>query len=187
LGKRVTHEHGLHRLQIVLGRKIHDGEIFVVEFAVLLRGIAIALDEMLEQFAVSLDMPIEIHADETVELKKAGIDVAHETRIGKRHLGDDVAAEPIDAARLRELVHLGRILARIDRAAHQDHGMGHIGVVLGLHARDRGEDRDRGLAHREHVHIAAEHVQDRDQIVDVVVEIEASLRTPAPCGHRPIR
>ena len=40
-------EHGLDRLQIVLGRQIHDGEILVVEFAVLLRGIAVALDQVL--------------------------------------------------------------------------------------------------------------------------------------------
>jgi len=42
LGQGMKHEHGVDGLQIVLGREIHDGEIFVVEFAMLLRGIAIA-------------------------------------------------------------------------------------------------------------------------------------------------
>src|SRR5262249_10098439 len=35
----VTDEYGIHRLQIEFGCKIHDGEIFVIEFAVLLRRI----------------------------------------------------------------------------------------------------------------------------------------------------
>ena len=54
--------------------------------------------------------------------------------------------------------------------------MGYVGIVLGLHARDRREHRHRGLAHRYDVGVAAEQMQDRDQIVDVVVEIEAALR-----------
>ena len=98
LGQGVTHEHGLDRLQIELGGQIHDREIFVVELAMLLRGIAVALHEVLEQLAVRLDVPIEIHAHEAVQLQKSRINVAHESRIRKRHLGDDVAAEPVDAA-----------------------------------------------------------------------------------------
>ena len=35
LRQRMTDEHGFHRLQVELGRKIHDGQIFVVELAVL--------------------------------------------------------------------------------------------------------------------------------------------------------
>ena len=69
-----------------------------------------------------------------------------------------------------------RIHPRVDRPAHQHHGMGYVGIVLGLHARDRREHRHRGLAHRYDVGVAAEQMQDRDQIVDVVVEIEAALR-----------
>ena len=123
-----------------------------------------------------LDMAVEVHAHETVELQEARIDVAHEARIRKRHLGDDVAAEPVDAAALGELVHAGRVLPRVDRPAHQDHGMRNVGVVLGLHAGDGGEHRHRGLAHRDDVRVAAQQMQHRDQVVDVVVEIEAALR-----------
>ena len=122
------------------------------------------------------DVPIEIHAHESVQLQEARIDVAQETRIGKRHLGDDVAAEPVDATSLREDVHHRRIHPGIDRAAHQHHGMGDMRVVIGLHARDRGEDRDRRLAHRDDMRVAAEQMQDRDQVVDVIVEIEGALR-----------
>ncbi len=100
LRQRVPHEHRIDRLQIELGREIHDREIFVIEFLVLLRRVAVALHQMLKQLLVRLDMAIEVHADEAVELQKARIDVAHEAGIGKRHLGDDVGAEPIDAALL---------------------------------------------------------------------------------------
>ena len=90
LGQRVADEHGIDGLQIELGGQIHDREIFVVEFAVLLRRIAVALDQVGEQIAVRLDMAVEIHADEAVQLQEARIDVAHEARMRERHLGDDV-------------------------------------------------------------------------------------------------
>ena len=81
LRQSVPHEHGLDGLQIELGGEIHDREILVVEFAMLLRGIAVALDQMQEQIAVRLDVAVEIHAHEAVELQEARIDVAHEARI----------------------------------------------------------------------------------------------------------
>ena len=101
LRQRVANEHGLDGLQIELGGQVHDGEILVVEFAVLLRGIAVAVDEVAEQLAVRIDVAVEVHADEAVELQEARIDVAHHAGMGKRHLGDDVAPEPIDAAEFR--------------------------------------------------------------------------------------
>ena len=100
LRQRVADEHGVDGLQIELGGEIHDREIFVVEFAVLLRRIAVALDQMQEQIAMRLDVAIEVHAHEAVQLQEARIDVAHEAGMRERHLGDDVAAEPVEAARL---------------------------------------------------------------------------------------
>jgi hypothetical protein len=142
----------------------------------LLRGIAIGLHEMEEQLAMRLDVAVEVHADEAVELQEAGIDVAQEAGIWKRHLGNDVAAEPVEAALLRQRVHHCRVHPRIDRTTHQHHGMRDVRVVLSLHARDRGEHRHRRLADRNHVRVAAKEMQDRDQIVDVIVEIEAAVR-----------
>ena len=103
LGQGVADEHGLDGLQVELGGEIHDREIFVVELAMLLRGIAVGLHEVKEQLAVRLDMAVEVHAHEAVQLQEARIDVAQEARVRERHLGDDVAAEPVDAARLRQL------------------------------------------------------------------------------------
>ena len=119
LGQGVADEDGIDRLQIILGGQVHDGEIFVVELAMLLRRVAVALDQMDEQIAVRVHVAIEVHADEALELQEARIDVAHHARMRERHLGDDVAAEPIDAALLRQLVDRGRIAAGVDRAAHQ--------------------------------------------------------------------
>ena len=123
-----------------------------------------------------LDMAVEIHAHEAVELEKAGIDVAHEAGIRKRHFGDDVAAEPVDAALFGELIHRSRIDPRVDRSAHQHHRSRHVRIVVRLHDRDRGHDRHRRLAHRDHVGIAAERMQDRNHVVDVIVEIETPFR-----------
>src|SRR5947207_4790350 len=71
LGQSVAYEDGIDRLEIVLGGQVHDGEIFVVELAVLLHRVAVALDQMDEQVAVRVHMAIEVHADETLELQEA--------------------------------------------------------------------------------------------------------------------
>ena len=81
----VVDEHLLHRLQIELGGQIHDRHILVIEFAVLLGLIAVAVDQMPEEFAVRVDMPVEIHGHEAGELQEARIDIAHGARLGKRH------------------------------------------------------------------------------------------------------
>jgi len=39
-------EHGVDRLQIILCGEVHDGEIFVIEVAVLVDQIAIALHQI---------------------------------------------------------------------------------------------------------------------------------------------
>src|SRR5690349_4897241 len=52
LRQRVTDEHGLAGLQIELGGEVHYGEVFVVELAMLLRGVAIAFDEVQEKMAM---------------------------------------------------------------------------------------------------------------------------------------
>ena len=171
----MAHEHGIHRLQIELGGEIHHGQIFVVELSVLLRGIAVGAHQMHEQVLVRLDVPVEVHGHEAVELQESRIDVAHEARMRKRHLGDDVAPEPIDSALLGEAVDHGRIGAGIDRAAHQHHRLRHIGVRVGFHARYRGEHRHRGLTHADDVDLAAQHMQDGDDVVDVIIEVEAAL------------
>ena len=52
----------------------------------------------------------------------------------------------------------------------------HIGIVVGLHQRDRGKHRHRRLANGDHVDVAAERMQHRDHVVDIVVEIEPAFR-----------
>ena len=101
LRQRVADEHGIDGLQIEFGGQIHHREILVVEFAVLLRGVAVAFDQMEEQVLMRLDVAVEIHAHEAVQLQEARIDVAHDAGMRERHLGDDVVAEPVDAALTR--------------------------------------------------------------------------------------
>ena len=104
----------------------------------------------------------------------------------ERHLGDHVTAEPIDAALLGERVDDGRILARVDRAAHQRHRQRNVRIVLRLHAGDSGKHRHGGLAHANDVRLAAERVQHRDHVIDVVVEVEAPVRKRHHAGIDPL-
>ena len=121
------------------------------------------------------EVPIEIHAHEAMQLQESRIDITQETRIRKRHLGNDVAAKPGGAALFCEPVHHGRVDPRVDWAAHQHHAMRDVRIILRFHARDRGQHRHRRLAYRHHMHAAAKKMQHRDQVIDVIVEIERSF------------
>ena len=136
---------------------------------------AVAAHEVQKQILVRFDMAIEVHGDKALDLQEARVDVTHEAGIGKRHLGDDVVAEPIDAAPFGKLVHARRIDPGVDRPSHQDHRVRHIRIVVRLHDRDRGHHRHRRLAHSQNVGIATQHMQHRDQVIDVIVEIEAAF------------
>jgi hypothetical protein len=96
--------------------------------------------------------------------------------IGKRHLGDDVVPEPVDAALFRQHVDGGWIDPRIDQAPHQRHGDRQVGIVVGVHQGGGGQHRHRRLADRHNMRLAAERMQDGDDVIDVIVEAEHAFR-----------
>src|SRR4029453_11791864 len=59
-------EHGIYGLQIEFGGEIHDREVFIVEFTVLLGRIAVAFDEVKEKIVMRFDVAIQIHAHEAM-------------------------------------------------------------------------------------------------------------------------
>ena len=77
--------------------------------------------------------------------------------------------------RLREAVDLGRALARVDRAGHEDHRARHGRVVRRFHQRDRGKHRDGRLADRHDVHVSTKKPNKLNDVVDIVVEVERSV------------
>ena len=107
--------------------------------------------------------------------RKPGIDVAHHPGIRPWNLGDDIAPEPFDGPRLREAVDLGRALARVDRAGHEDHRARHGRVVRRFHQRDRGKHRDGRLADRHDMHVSTKKPNKLNNVVDIIVEVERSV------------
>ena len=148
--------------------------------------VAVALDQMVEQVLVRVHVAVEIHADEAVKLQEPGIDVAHQAGMRKRHLGDDVAAEPVDALFRGEVVHRGRIAAGVDRSAHQRHRHRHERIGVGFHHGNGGEHRHGWLANRNHMHVAAQLMQHFDDVIDIVVEIEAAFGDRHHAGVGPV-
>src|SRR5580693_6690835 len=59
--QRMTYKDGIDSLQIILSGEIHNGEIFVVEFLVFVRRVAVAAHQVHEQLLVRFDMAVEIH------------------------------------------------------------------------------------------------------------------------------
>src|SRR5207244_11646131 len=77
----------LHDALPIFRGQIHDGEILVIEFAVLVDHVAVALHQIVEQGLVRVGMAIEVHGDEARELQKARIDVTDRksTRLNSSH------------------------------------------------------------------------------------------------------
>ena len=136
LGQAVLHEDLVDRLKIELRREVHDGKIFVIEFAVLLGRIAVALHEMLEHLAVSLEMPVDVHGHEAGQLQEARIDRPQESRVRKRHVDDACWRNHSIPRFSASSFDLRRTDAGVDRAAHERHRARRARIVLGFHARD---------------------------------------------------
>ena len=130
---------------------------------------------MTEHFAMGSDMFVDIHRHETGELQKARIDIAHKTGIGQRHFDNAVFLEPVDAAFHRQLVDNRGAAARVDRPAHQGHGIRRCGILIHLHAANGRQHRHGRLAHGNHMHIGTEKGHDLAHIVDIVIKIETAF------------
>ena len=185
-GQSMADKHRIDRLQVEFGGQIHHGHIFIIEFAVLLGRIAVAVDEMTEHVAMGRDVLVDIHRHKAGQLQEAGIDLAHETGIGQRHFDNAVFLEPVDAAFLRQLVDHSRAFARINRPPHQGHRIGRAGIIVHFHQPDGRQNRDRGLAHRQHMYIRTEESQHITHIIDIIIQIETARRHRHKAGVDPI-
>ena len=89
-----------------------------------------------------------------------------------RHPADQIGLEPLDRVLHRQLIDLGRVDPRVDRPGHQGHAARLAGIARLRHQRDRGQHRDRRLAHRDDMCALADRLEELDDIIDVVVEVE---------------
>src|SRR5262249_44641579 len=85
-------------LQIKFRRQIEHGEVLVVERLGDLRLLVLALRQMIVQFAMRLQMALDVHAHERRELHEARIDAAKGTGIAQRHGRDQVLLKPLRSA-----------------------------------------------------------------------------------------
>ena len=76
----VAHENLVDGLQVEFRRQIHHRQILVIEFAMLLGAVAVALHQMAEQILVRVHVPVEVHGHEPGQLQKARIDRAARSR-----------------------------------------------------------------------------------------------------------
>ena len=92
-GKQVLLEHDADAVQVVLGRHVEHGVVFVVEAAVLV-GLARAspCDQVLVEVPVRADVAHRVHRHEARVLQEAGIDAAAVAGVAGRHLVNQVAS-----------------------------------------------------------------------------------------------
>jgi hypothetical protein len=135
---------------------------------------------------VIVHVAVEIHGHEAGELQEARIDVAHIARMRERYLDHSILAEPVDAARHRQAIDDRRVAPGVDRSTHQDHRLGHFGILALRHQRNGGEHRYGGLADRHHMRIGAQELQHFDDVIDIVVEIEAAIAQRDLAGIDPV-
>ena len=149
--QQVFLEHDADRVEVVLGRHVQHGVVFVVEAAVRFGVVEIAAQQILVEIPVRLDVPARIHRDETGVLQEARIDACGRCR-------DSSAARR--GSRCVSNHDSGCVVARLLTAV--GHSRGSIGppIIVSVrgvgfagrgHQRDRGEHRHGRLAHRDHV------------------------------------
>src|SRR5690606_5213987 len=122
VGQETPLKNPIHRLQVVVGRHIHNRQILVIEAAMRLRRFAIPPDEVMKHLQMRLQVPGGIHRNEAPDLEEAWIDAPSSARIVGWDLSNDRVLEPAERARLGEPRDRGRRTARVDRTAHQNHG-----------------------------------------------------------------
>ena len=154
-------------------------------------------------------VPVEVHCQEARELQKARIDPPPKARVRPWHTHDRVALEACEWRLLREFVGLLGVAGGVDRRPHQDERRRTCRVAVLGHQAGGGHHRDAGLADGQDRdplghdprcrrpgrpgirfrrtrrrrtrpgRICRDELQHLDQVVGVVVEVEA----PRSEGH----
>ena len=133
----------------------------------------------------------EVHRHEAGELEEARINLPPRARIDIGTVAMTFFSNQAKRPLRRDRVDLGRRLAGVDRPAHHGQRLaaatGFLSAPISAVAAKAGTD---GLAHGEHVRrlpVLADMLEELDQIIDVIVEIEAARRSAAPASRRASR
>ena len=173
--QQVFLEHGADGVQVVLGRHVQHGVVFVVELAVRRRGIQVALQQVLVEIPVRGLVPLRVHRHETHVLQETRVHAATLAGIVHRYVVDHVVLEPRQRLAGGQVVDRGRGFAGIDRPAHHHHRFRQR-LAMRRHQRDRGEHRHGRLADADHVEVVGADVADEVlHVGDVIVQVERAL------------
>ena len=174
LGQGMALKHDLDGLQVEFGGHVADRAIFLVEILAGAGAFLIALHQMLEHLIMAVEVAAEVHRHEASQLQEAGIHLAPRAGIQAGHGGDHILREPGMGPFGGKRVDRSRCLPRVDRPAHQGERARHAGVLVLRHEGGGGVAGHRGLTDREHVRARADLFQKLDDIVDIIVQIEAA-------------
>ena len=186
LGQQVLLEDNVDGLEVEFFGQVQHRQILVIEFQVLVGAVAVTLHQVLEVALVGFLVLGLVHTHEAGQLHEARIDAPANAHIGRRHGVDHVGLEPGEGLFLGQVVGHGRRQARIDRRAHEGHAGRARGMVLFGHQGGGGQNRRSGLADGDHVGTGAQNAQHLDDVVDIVVEVEAALQHRHFAGVDPV-
>ncbi len=174
LGQLVLLEHILDRLDVEFLGHVANRAIFLVKRLGGVGRLVVAFDQMLEHPVMAHQVVAEVHRHEAGELEEARIHLPPGARIEEGDGGDYVLLEPGERTLGGDGVDRGRSLAGVDRATHHAERRRRARILIRVHQADRGIGRHRRLAHRQHMRARADMLEELDQIIDIVVEIEAA-------------
>ena len=160
---------GLH---VELLRHVEDGEVLVVEVLDLRGFLFLAIGEVMIELAVCGRVARHVHGHEGDELDEARVDAPPAACIATRDGVNDRVLEPRKRFGDGELIDLGRAFARIDRSCHQRHRDRCRGMVRLRHDGDGSQCLHARLADGEDVAARTDHVEELDEIVEVVIDAE---------------
>ena len=123
-------KHDTHGIQIVFRGHIEYGVIFVVELAMGLGTVAVAVYQMVVELPVGVEMAIRIHRHETRVLQKARIDLARKSRMIVWHAHDQSLRKPGMRTVFCKLVNRCRAASCVNRPTHHDHRNRNRGIII---------------------------------------------------------
>ena len=179
-------EDNVDGLEIELLGQVQDRQVFVVEFFVLVGRVPVPRDQVLEIFAVGVEVAFLVHRHEAVELDEAGINATAKGRIRPRYRVDHVRPEPCERLVLGQLVGDRRRQTRVNGRSHEGHGGGAIRVLVLGHQGAGGQYRRSRLTDADDVGARADDAQHGADVVDIVRKIEPALEHRHLSGIDPV-
>ena len=173
-------------LQVVLGRQVKDGIVFVVKFNMGVDVLQISANEVLIKIPMRAEMSVRIHRYKAGVLEETWVNTSSCPGVLVRDFMNQVFFKPLNAVGFGQIVDLGGAKPRIDWATHHGHRTRDRFVLKRRQDREGRQNRHRRLADRDHMQIGAKAADELNDVGDVIIEVKGASGQRHHSGIKPV-